>query len=268
MLVLLYSFFVSESFALATQEVIILADDDYPPYAFVENGKARGIYVDIVKEAAKLLAPHYKVKIAAYPWKRALYEIKKGTAFAILPPYQHINKRPYIWPYSVQILKEEVFAFCNKDINLVEHINAKTTKRKHPIVIGVNAGYLLLNKKLKQAKKENKIVIAENKSTQSNIMKLYANRLDCYLNDKYSTYNVLSHLKKETTINFDNIREAFLVMIQTGHIGYTDAPTHTFLFKDDFILRMDEALSTLKSSDTYQKIISSYTVKEAAFNQK
>jgi hypothetical protein len=38
-------------------------------------------------------------------------------------------------------------------------------------------------------------------------------------------------MKKETTINFDNIKEALLVMTQTGHIGYTDASTHTFLFK-------------------------------------
>jgi polar amino acid transport system substrate-binding protein len=261
MLILLYSLFMSKTFAIETQEVTILADDGYPPYSFIETGEVKGIYVDIVKEAAKLLAPHYKVTIVAYPWKRALHEIKKGTAFAIIPPYQHIKVRPYIWPYSVQIIKEEVIAFCNKDINLLEHMNAKTTEHNPPIRIGVNAGYLILNEELEQARKENKIIIAENKSTKSNIMKLYARRVDCYLNDKYSTYNELSKMQKETKISFDNIKEAFLVMIQTGHIGYTDASTHTFLFKDDFILRMDEALSQVISSNTYQNIIDSYTAK-------
>lgn len=188
--------------------------------------------------------------------------MKKGTEFAILPPYQHIKERPYIWPYSVQILKEEVIAFCNKDINFLQQINAKTTKHKPPLVIGVNAGYLLLNDMLKRAKKENKIVIAENKSTRSNIMKLYAKRLDCYLNDKHSTYSELSNIKKITTINFDNIKETLVVMIQTGHIGYSADPTRKFLFKEDFILRMDDALSRLKLSDSYQKIIDSYTVKD------
>jgi len=261
-LILLYSIFVPEIYANATQEVTILADDSYPPYSFIENGKVKGIYVDIVKEAAKLLAPLYKVNVVAYPWKRALHEIKKGTAFAIIPPYRHIQQRPYIWPYSVQIMKEEVIAFCNKEINLLEHINTKSSQRKYPITIGVNAGYLLLNEELEQAKKENKIIIAENKSTQSNIMKLYTKRIDCYLNDKYSTYNEFSKMRQKRKVNFDNIKEALLVMTQTGHIGYTDASTHTFLFKNDFILRMDEALSILKSSDTYQKIIDTYTVKK------
>jgi polar amino acid transport system substrate-binding protein len=260
---LLYSIFVPKIFGATTQEVTILADDGYPPYSFIENGKAKGIYVDIVKEAAKLLAPQYKVNFVAYPWKRALYEIKKGTAFAIIPPYQRIKERPYIWPYSVKIIKEEVVAFCNKNIDLLEHINNETIKHIPPIVIGVNAGYLVLNERLEQAKKENKIVISENKSTQANIMKLSTKRIDCYLNDKYSTYNELSKMQKEITINFDNIKEALLVMIQTGHIGYTDASTHTFLFKEDFILRMDEALSHLKSSNTYQNIIDKYTVKKS-----
>lgn len=266
-LLLLYGVIALKVFAVTTQEVTtqevtILADDGYPPYSFIENGKAKGIYVDIVKEAAKFLAPHFRVKIIAYPWKRALYEIEKGTAFAILPPYQHIEKRPYIWPYSVPILKEEVVAFCNKEVDLLEHISGgETTQRESALMIGVNAGYLLLNETLEQAKKENKIIIAENKSTRSNILKLYIKRIDCYLNDKYSTYSELSIMKENMTINFDNIQESLLVMIQTGHIGYTDVLSETFFFKDDFIIRMDESLSRLKSSETYQKIISSYIIK-------
>jgi len=263
MLILLQLMFAPQAFAVMVQEVTILADDSYPPYSFVENGKAKGIYVDIVKESAKSLAPHYKVNIVAYPWKRALHEIELGTAFAILPPYQHIKKRPYMWPYSVQIMKEEVIAFCDKDINLLEHINTRTTQQESPIIIGVNAGYLLLNEELEQAKELKKIVIAENKSTQSNIMKLYAKRISCYINDRYSTYNELSKMRKTRKINFDNIRESLLVMTQTGHIGYTDASTHTFLFKTDFIRRMDDALSRLIHSNIYQKIVDKYTVKKA-----
>jgi polar amino acid transport system substrate-binding protein len=259
-LIVLQCTLMAKPFAATTQEVTILADDGYPPYSYSENGTAKGIYVDIVREAAKALAPHYKVNIVAYPWKRALSEMNRGTAFAILPPYQRIKERPYIWPYSVQILKEDVVAFCDKDINLLKKINAKTTEYTSPLIIGINAGYLILNNTLKRAKNDNKIVIAENKSTRANIMKLYVKRIDCYLNDKHSTYNELSNMQKETTINFDNIREALVVMIQTGHIGYSADPTKKFFFKEDFILRMDDALSRLKSSDTYQKIINDYTI--------
>ena len=47
-------------------------------------------------------------------------------------------------------------------------------------------------------------------------------------------------------------------MTQTAHIGYTNAAEYNSLFKGDFIIRMDEALSSLISLDAYQKIINGY----------
>lgn len=243
---------------LHATEVTILADDSYPPYSFVENGKLRGIYIDIVRKAASLVEPHYKINITAIPWKRGLREIEMGKAFALLPPYKHIQQRSYIWPYSVPLMKEHVVAFCQKGINLSEYIKPEVIKGKPPLMIGINAGYLILNKGLEKAAKIKNIIVDENKSTSSNIMKLYTKRLDCYLNDKNSTHWELSKLSKESNINFNNVREALLVMTQTAHIGYTNAPEHDFIFKDDFVLRMDEALSNLISSGAYQEIINRY----------
>ena len=34
-------------------KVEILTDDDYPPYSYVLNGETKGIYIDLVKKAAK-----------------------------------------------------------------------------------------------------------------------------------------------------------------------------------------------------------------------
>lgn len=260
-LVFLFAF-IPNAYSAITQEVTILADDSYPPYSYIENGKAKGLYVDIVKEASKFLAPQFKINIIASPWKRALSEIKKGSAFALIPPYKHIKERPYIWPYSVQIIKEEVVAFCNKNVKLSDHINKVTSPLEHPLFIGINAGYLVLNENLKQAKEEDRIVISENKSTQANIMKLYTKRIDCYINDKYSINYELSKMKKERAINFDNIKQGLLIMVKTGHIGYTNAPMHSYPFKEDFVFRMDEALLRLKSTNQYQKIMNSYNVQQ------
>ena len=65
-------------------------------------------------------------------------------------------------------------------------------------------------------------------------------------------------MTKEKSINFNNIKETLLVMSQTAHIGYTNNSTHSFVFKDDLILRMDEALSRVLSSGEYQNIINRY----------
>lgn len=258
MLLIVHNIFVSNLYAAQIQEVTILADDSYPPYSFVENNQLKGIYIDIIKASAKIIELHYKVKVTAIPWKRGLLELKQGTAFALLPPYKHIEKRSYIWPYSVPILKEHVVVFCQKNVDLLEYLKPETITNNAPLDMGMNAGYLILNKKLEQAKKKKNIVFSENKSTYSNIMKLYHKRLDCYLNDKLSTLWEFSKLKKEKNINFNSIKEVLLVMTQTAHIGYTNNPTHTFLFKDDFILRMDQALSSVISSHEYQNIINRY----------
>ena len=138
----------------------------------------------------------------------------------------------------------------------------QTIKNTKPLYLGVNAGYLILNKKLEQAKKANNISIFENKSTSANIKKLFYNRLDCYVNDKHSTLWELAHIAKEADINFDKIKESLLVMTQTAHIGYTNNPSHPFEFKDDFIIRMDEALSSVISSKVYQEIINRYVIRK------
>ena len=256
-LIALYTLFVPNLYAAPVQRVTILADDSYPPYSFVEDGQ---IYIDIVKEAAKLIEPHYKVKIVAVPWKRGLQELQKGISFALLPPYKHIKKRSYIWPYSIPIMKESIVAFCRPGINLLEYLKPQTIKINAPLIIGINAGYLFLNKVLEIAIDKGGIVISENKSTFSNIMKLYHKRLDCYINDKLSTLWELSNIKNNKNINLDSIKEVLLVMTETAHIGYTNNPTHTFLFKGDFILRMDQALSIVMSSTEYQKILNRYVL--------
>jgi polar amino acid transport system substrate-binding protein len=48
MLIVWSYLFMPKLLAAKTQEVTILADNGYPPYSFVEDGKPKGIYVDII----------------------------------------------------------------------------------------------------------------------------------------------------------------------------------------------------------------------------
>ena len=255
-LILTVSRFVS---ADTSPVVTILADDSYPPYSYVEDGQLKGIYVDIVAQAAQLIAKHYQVKLIGAPWKRGLREIKEGSAFAILPPYQHIEKRPFIWPYSIALMTEVVVAFCQQDINIKTQINEVIPTKEKVINIGINSGYLILNKELERAKKQGAIKIQENKDTHANIMKLFYKRIDCYVNDRISTLWELSRMQKNNTkMSFDRIDEALLIMTQTAHIGYSDNEKHQFHFKEDFIERMDVALSRLRKSGKIEAIIARY----------
>ncbi|MDP2560115.1 ABC transporter substrate-binding protein [Psychrobium sp. 1_MG-2023] len=239
--------------------VIILADDSYPPYSYVKDGRVTGIYVDLITQAAQKIADKYYVKIKPLPWKRALNEIKNGKYIAIIPPYQHLKSRRYIKPYSVSLLSEKVVAFCHKDINLIELIKQNTTALNRPINIGINAGYLILNDRLIRAKHNNKIKVWEHKNTQANVNKLMLKRMDCYINDSLSTLWILKKLQKDSPeMNFDEIEQSFVVMERTAHIGYVNSPSYLFTYKDDFIKQMDQAILELKDAGELDKIVAKY----------
>lgn len=112
-----------------------------------------------------------------------------------------------------------------------------------------------------QAKKAGNIVISENKSTHSNILKLYSKRIDCYVNDRASTLWELSRASVKSSVNFDDIYEALLIMSQTAHIGYSNSKDTDFYYKGDFIKSMDIALEAFFASDEFHQIINRYTVK-------
>jgi len=255
------SFLANAGNAPKDKAVIILADDSYPPYSFMENGQIQGIYVDLVLAAAKSLTPYYQVQVVAVPWKRGLRELNQGSALALIPPYKHIEKRPYIWPYSIALLSETVIAYCHRDIDISSYINSSGVKPQRPLNVGINAGYQILNRELTLAKDKGNIVIRENKDTRANILKLLHRRLDCYLNDRLSTLWELKRLRREypeKDYQFNGISEALLVMTQTAHIGYTDSKEHKFTYKDEFVKRMDEALALLHTSGEYERILAKY----------
>lgn len=249
-----------KAFAQDVKVVTILADDAYPPYSYVEDGKLKGIYIEFIRLAAKSLKPYYEINIQAIPWKRGLSEVRQGHAFAIVPPYKHIESRPYIWPYSIALYSETVVTFCHYDINISELISREGSDI-NVVNVGVNAGYQILNQELKTAKRDGKLNLWENKDTGSNILKLLHRRIDCYLNDRLSTIWEFRRLKKqfpEKSYSFKNIYEAMLVMTQTSHIGYSDVNNEKYRYKDDFVRRMDEALIKLYNTKEYVQIISQY----------
>ena len=239
-------------------EVTILTDDSYPPYSYVEDSRLKGIYVDMVLAAADLMKNKYKIKLIAVPWQRALMEVKDGHVLGILPPYQHITERDYIWPYSLPLMSETVVAYCHQDINIYDYFSESTVQVTKPLHVGVNAGYMILGEKIAAAVADNKMVVWENKSTRSNLLKLHLKRIDCYVNDRFSIQSELTKLGKLRDLNFDGVDESFVIMRQTAHIGYTDSDAHDFAFKSDFIYRMDSALAQVKASAQYQGFISKY----------
>ncbi|KAF7765001.1 polar amino acid transport system substrate-binding protein [Pseudoalteromonas citrea] len=226
------------------QKVTILVDDSYPPYSYLSDGNLYGIYVDLVKQAAYLLRNTYKIDLQPVPWKRGVAALEQGEAFALMPPYIHMKKRPFIWPYSVALQEEVVVAFCNKGFTLIDVLSRASTDL--PINVGLNAGFMILDEALMEAQKRGKIKIWENKNTKANIMKLGKKRIDCYINDRLSTLIGINNMERaHPEIDTTNFVEDKTILRRTAHIGYLREASIKFPFKNDFINKMDGALSTI-----------------------
>ncbi|AZZ97331.1 transporter substrate-binding domain-containing protein [Pseudoalteromonas sp. R3] len=230
--------------------VTILADDSYPPYSYVQDGKLVGIYPTLILEAAKLIKEEYLVELRPIPWKRGVAALEHGEAFALMPPYIHLDTRPYIWPYSVALKQEEVVAFCNPGVTL-QNIT-QSHSEKEPINIGLNAGFLILDDALKQARKNGHIVVWENKNTRANIIKLFKKRIDCYINDRLSTLIGISELQDQLPgLSAQSFVEDRVVLSRSAHIGYLKGYEGKYPFKADFITKMDAALNTVLQKSTH-----------------
>nr|WP_275442998.1 transporter substrate-binding domain-containing protein [Pseudoalteromonas sp. OOF1S-7] len=229
--------------------VTILADDSYPPYSYVQDGKLVGIYPTLIQEAAKLIKEEYLVELRPIPWKRGVAALENGEAFALMPPYIHRDTRPFIWPYSVALKQEEVVAFCNPGVTL-QHIEQRDNELP-PINIGLNAGFLILDEVLKQARKAGRIIVWENKNTRANIVKLYKKRVDCYINDRLSTLIGISDLQEQLPgMTAQSFVEDRVVLSRSAHIGYLKGYEGKYPYKADFIAKMDEALNTVLQKAT------------------
>ncbi|XPS90502.1 putative ABC transporter, periplasmic binding domain protein [Desulfosarcina variabilis str. Montpellier] len=89
-------------FVLAEEQIRFVYYNDYRPRSWIENGKVRGILVDIVDEAVGTRLG-ISVCHSGYPWKRAQQMVKNGLAdaFVTLPTterrsYTVVGKEPIV----------------------------------------------------------------------------------------------------------------------------------------------------------------------------
>ena len=241
--------------AMATQKIVIEADDDYAPYSYVEDGELKGIYVDVLRIASTKLAPHYEIELQAIPWKRGLKNLETGRSMALFPPYRS-KERPYIGPYSVPLYRETVVLFCNPS-------DANRLPRRFPddfagLTIGLNLGFAL-GDKMTDAVKDRTFTVTESKGNEDNLWKLQAGQIDCYANDRLAvqySFGKLQDKPKFKQFKGYRLAEAAELSSEEAFIGYSAASR--LAYKADFIKQMDAALLEIKRAGTINKLVNDY----------
>lgn len=233
-------------------DVIVYSDDSYPPYSYAEKGEAKGIYPEIFRKAFAQM-PQYRVEIKPVPWKRGLKMLETGEGLALFPPYFRPLERPYV-KYSAPVLAESVAVFCSAAI--ADRVERKRWPEDYfGLRFGINAGFSLGGDAFNQAAKNGQIILDPAAGNRVNLEKLILQRVDCYINDRYSILWEWRHINAEG-LNRDGAKivETAVVAAEQGYLGYTDRDNGRFPFKEDFITELNKIIESMRRTGEIQRI--------------
>lgn len=244
--------------------VTILCDNGYPPYSYAENGRAMGLYNDILR-AAFARMPAYQVEIRPVPWRRGLAELEQGRAFALYPPYHRPLERPYI-DYSRPILEERVVVFVRANVARSHRIDDFPAAYAG-LRIGLNEGFSVVqDPRYRRMLERGQLAESFAKDNRSNLLKLHLGRIDAYINDRLSILWELNRLQNQGAISAEAaaaLVEGPTLSTEHGYVGFTNRDQGAFAYKADFIQRLNAALDELESSGVIQQLSERYTAPSA-----
>lgn len=171
----------------AAEPVSINFDAENPPFMYIKNGKAAGIYPEAI--AAAMAAMGVTVTLDAKPWKRALAEIDDGKS-GIGGIYKNAE-RVQKYDFSDPFLTENIAVYFNKS----KPIDFKTLADLHGKKIGVIRGWSYGDAFDTARKTGTTIHVEEVNGDRANLMKLSEGRLDAVLSIEESGQAIIAEAK-------------------------------------------------------------------------
>jgi len=155
--------------------------ENVSPLIYEENGQVKGFDYDIWMELSKRLG--VKADIQVLPFKRLYAYLQTGELDGTLQIYYNAereneiiySKIPMHWSaHHIFVRKEDLSKFGSGNI---ASMYGKT--------VGKNAGFFV-TKEFEEAVKEGKIKVDEQVSSELNLRKLAAGRIDCYVGNLHT----------------------------------------------------------------------------------
>lgn len=239
-------------------DVTVLCDDGYPPYSYVENGEAKGLYSDILR-AVFARMPGYRVSIRPVPWPRGLAELARGSSFALFPPYHRPQERPWM-DYSRPILEESVVTFV-RSASVQRRALQDFPAAYAGLRIGLNRGFsIIVDPRYDLMLAEGALEQSFAKDNRTNLLQLKQGRIDVYINDRLSILWELRRMSDEGLVSttLDWLVEGPKLSSEHGHLGYTRLNAQAYPYKRDFMQRFDAALAELQHDGSVERLAQRY----------
>ncbi len=234
---------LTTSSLLASQTIELSGDKSYPPYSYSENGKAKGVYVDVIKLAFSKI-PEYDVTFKMTAWKRAIAMTKQGKTIGFFPPY-YSDERTSWTKFSEPIVNETSAIFAKN----------KTLKNKqnfpndfYGLTVCLNRGFTLLTGgyDFKKAIEDKKIKLIEANNNKDCLTRVKRDMADFYINDQLIDISAFSSIKRGMDINSN-----------FGHIGFT-LKDKKYPFMKDLQDKFNSTIKQMKTDGTIDKIVQKY----------
>lgn len=158
--------------AHAAEPLVVCVDADNPPFMYVVEGKAAGLYPALIVAAFQPLGGAAKVE--AKPWKRCLSDTDEGRA-ATAGIYKN-EERLKKYDFSDPIFVEAMAVYFNLARPLVFTGVADLFGKRVGVIRGWSYG-----DDFDRAVKEGRIAVEDVKSDAQNFQKLMAGRVDAIL---------------------------------------------------------------------------------------
>jgi polar amino acid transport system substrate-binding protein len=216
---------------------------EYPPYEYTENGKVKGLAVEIIKEAFKLMK--HEVTIQSYPWARSQAMFEAGDVDGIFTFFKTPAREQFTLFGNEPVVNQPISLWVQKDAKI--EFDGDLTKLKAYSFGVVNK--VSYGDKFDAAVKEGGLRTDSANTIDSSIEKLVAGRIDIWVSNRYGAVHDLKRMGK-----LANVRELTPPIQETAaYVGFSKKRNHTAL-RDDF----DKALLNMKQSGAYESLLKKY----------
>jgi polar amino acid transport system substrate-binding protein len=218
-------------------------DPGLPPYEYLEDGKVKGLAVEIIREVFQMRGK--EVSFEVYPWARSIEMFKGGGADGIFSFFKTPERAAYT-RFSRQVLITQPITLWVPRASRLESATplAQFAGRTFGVVHMVSYGTAF-----DEAVRKGRLRTDESYTAESCINNLLAGRFDIWVSNHYGAVWALRKAGR-----FDEVRELAPPLQETpAYVGFSRVRDLGRL-RDEF----DRNLALLKESGKYQKIIDAY----------
>ena len=242
-------------------EITIYVDDGYKPYSYQNNGRAEGIYIDVLRAAfAKM--QNFKVKLLPVPWKRGKQLIKLGKGLGLTPAFFHGHDWPYLYPYSLPFYTETIIAVCTADV--LQQPKPNWPEDYKGLIIGNVAGFDGWGgDEFRKLVAQGEISYQEAGSPAALIGMLAKNRHDCIMMETRAFDYHLAKIQTSTSVTtniYSTLKKGALIGTDPIYIGYSEAAIKSDQFPQNYAFRkaFDAIIYQMLKSGEVKKIMDAY----------